>query len=110
MIWIIGSYLIWLLSGLLDNDRSFSFVTSIIGFGVIPLIFPIIILFFIKFLNNDEKIISNINFFIKFVSILWSSYSCSKYIIKKNNEKKKLMIMYPIFLLFIYLISIQSGL
>lgn len=110
-IWFVGSFLIWILSRFLGLQFSYSQILSTIGYCITPLTLTVILYGFLPKLIEKNLI----NFGIKLVATLWSSYSCSKFIMSHqeneiSNDGKKMMLIYPIWLMYIYFITFHSGL
>ncbi|XP_028398851.1 protein YIPF4-like [Dendronephthya gigantea] len=101
-IWVFGSLLIFLLARVLGGEVSFSQCLGVIGYSVLPLIvtaLALIVFHSIPFLNT----------IIKLLGVVWASYSAGSLLVEEELKNKKLLLLYPIFLLYIYLFSLYTG-
>jgi hypothetical protein len=104
-IWIVGSISIWFLSKLFGSNLTFSQLLSCIGYSVLPLNLTVLVLMISQNFIHNYFIV-----FLKLFATIWSSYSCCKFLIYNDTIKEKRWMMnYPIWLLFIYLITFHSG-
>ncbi|KAJ5070542.1 golgi membrane protein yip1 [Anaeramoeba ignava] len=105
-VWFVGSLFISYVSTFLGSKCSFSRALSIIGYSLTPMtIANILNLLLFYFLGNSVTFFSYLIFFF---SILYSTYCASTLIpqIDFHVSGKKYLLAYPIFLLFVYLISL----
>lgn len=109
-IWFVGSLFIWILSRFLGLEFSYSQILSTIGYCITPLTFCVIFLGLLPRLKESNLLV----FGMKFLATIWSSFSSSKFIMAyQENETlngKKIMLIYPIWLMYIYFITFHSGL
>ena len=73
-----------------------------VGYSLMPLLFIAILVPIIKnyyYLNN----------FVKAIGVAWSTYSAATLLCVQELQHKKPLLLYPIFLLYIYFLSLYSG-
>mgnify|MGYP002789698339 CR=1 FL=1 len=101
-IWIFGSFLIFVIARVLGGEVSYSQIVGTIGYSLIPLlIIALIVPFTRKF-----HLLSNL---IKAFGVGWSTYSAANLLCVQELKHKKPLLLYPIFLLYIYFLSLYSG-
>eukprot|EP01091_Cochliopodium_minus_P010733 TRINITY_DN2914_c0_g1_i1.p1 TRINITY_DN2914_c0_g1~~TRINITY_DN2914_c0_g1_i1.p1 ORF type:complete len:237 (+),score=67.89 TRINITY_DN2914_c0_g1_i1:125-835(+) len=101
-VWLLGSLFIFFLGKMIGSLKiSFSKVFGGIGYSMVPLILGVAIS---MMLAKMKYVI-----FVKLVSVFWSTFSASSMIQMDQVERKKVLLVYPIFLLFLYLISMHGG-
>jgi len=101
-VWLFGSFFIFLLARLLGGEVTYSQSLGVIGYSLIPL--DIIALFLML---SDGVYLT---FFLKVFGTVWASFSAGSLLI--NTEKlsqKRVMLFYPVLLLYIYFMSLYNG-
>lgn len=101
-IWLMGSFLVFVLTRVLGAEVSFGQTLGVIGYSVIPLILA----------ASTQPLIRNIpilNGFIRVFGVLWASYSAGSLLVDQELGKKKLLLLYPILLLYVYFFSLSTG-
>lgn len=101
-IWIFGSFLVFVIARVLGGEVSYSQIVGTIGYSLLPLLIISCILPFIKkyyYLNT----------FLKAIGVAWSTYSAATLLCVQELQHKKPLLLYPIFLLYIYFLSVYSG-
>lgn len=101
-IWIFGSFLIFIIARVLGGEVSYSQIVGIIGYSLIPLLIIALIVPFIKSLH----LLGN---FVKMLGVAWSTYSAATLLCSQELQHKKPLLLYPIFLLYIYFLSLYCG-
>lgn len=101
-IWIFGSFFIFIIARVLGGEVTYSQIVGTIGYSLLPLLIISVIIPVIKQYN----LLSN---FIKALGLLWSTYSAATLLCVQELQHKKPLLLYPIFLLYIYFLSLYSG-
>lgn len=101
-IWLSGSFLIFVLTRVLGAEVSYGQTLGVVGYSVIPLIFAVIILPLISF-------IPLLNLAVKILAVVWASYSAGSLLVDQQLGHKKILLLYPTFLLYIYFFSLSTG-
>lgn len=100
--WFVGSFMIFLLARVLGADVTFSMSLGIIGYSLLPLTVTAFILSF----TNDLPLLSLL---LRTIGVLWASFSAATLLATEELKHKKVLIVYPIFLLYIYFLSLYTG-
>lgn len=101
-IWILGSFLVFVIARVLGGEVTYSQIVGIIGYSLIPLLFMACISPFIQNLYY-------LNVLLKVFGLAWSTYSAATLLCSHQLRHKKALLLYPIFLLYIYFLSLYSG-
>lgn len=101
-IWISGSLIIFLLARVLGGEVSFGQVLGVIGYSLLPLIVIAPLLLFIGGLEL-------LSIVIKLFGVFWAAYSAASLLVGDEFKTKKPLLIYPIFLLYIYFLSLYTG-
>ncbi|XP_068681699.1 protein YIPF4-like [Montipora foliosa] len=101
-IWLLGSLIIFLLARVLGGEVNYSQCLGVIGYSLIPLVLTAAALPLV----NYFPILSDI---IKLFGVVWASYSAGSLLIQEELKNKRLLLMYPILLLYIYFFSLYTG-
>lgn len=101
-IWICGSFLIFLLARVLGGEVNYAQCLGVIGYSVLPLIItastiPILQQFII------------VSVIIKLLGVVWAAYSAGSLLCVEELQEKKPLLFYPVFLLYIYFLSLYTG-
>uniref|UniRef100_A0A3B3SAP6 Protein YIPF n=1 Tax=Paramormyrops kingsleyae TaxID=1676925 RepID=A0A3B3SAP6_9TELE len=101
-IWIFGSLTIFLLARVLGGEVSYGQVLGVIGYSLLPLIVIAPLLLVI----GNFDIVSTV---IKLFGVFWAAYSAASLLVGDEFKTKKPLLIYPIFLLYIYFLSLYTG-
>ncbi|XP_061545807.1 protein YIPF4 isoform X1 [Phycodurus eques] len=101
-IWIFGSLTIFLLARVLGGEVSYGQVLGVIGYSLLPLIVIAPLLLVI----GGFEVVST---FIKLLGVFWAAYSAASLLVGDEFKTKKPLLIYPIFLLYIYFLSLYTG-
>ncbi|KAK3092733.1 hypothetical protein FSP39_006699 [Pinctada imbricata] len=101
-IWIFGSLLIFFLARALGGEVSYSQCLGVIGYSVLPLVITATILPLFKAVHY-------VSMLIKFLGVLWAAYSAGSLLCVQELQQKKPLLLYPVFLLYIYFLSLYTG-
>ncbi|KAF0027627.1 hypothetical protein F2P81_020368 [Scophthalmus maximus] len=101
-IWILGSLTIFLLARVLGGEVSYDQVLGVIGYSLLPLIVIAPLLLVIR----PFDVVSTI---IKLFGVFWAAYSAASLLVGDEFKTKKPLLIYPIFLLYIYFLSLYTG-
>jgi len=101
-IWIFGSLTIFLLARVLGGEVSYGQVLGVIGYSLLPLIVIAPLLLVI----GGFDIVSTL---IKLFGVFWAAYSAASLLVGDEFKTKKPLLIYPIFLLYIYFLSLYTG-
>ncbi|XP_028325080.1 protein YIPF4 [Gouania willdenowi] len=101
-IWIFGSLTIFLLARVLGGEVSYGQVLGVIGYSLLPLIVISPLLLVI----GGFQLVSTL---IKLCGVFWAAYSAASLLVGDEFKTKKPLLIYPIFLLYIYFLSLYTG-
>ncbi|RNA18757.1 YIPF4 isoform X1 [Brachionus plicatilis] len=101
-IWICGSFFIFIIARVLGGEVTFSQIVGTIGYSLLPLCIISTVVPVIK----QYHLLTN---FIKLIGLAWSTYSAATLLCVQELQHKKSLLLYPIFLLYIYFLSLYSG-
>ncbi|XP_026852628.1 protein YIPF4 [Electrophorus electricus] len=101
-IWIFGALTIFLLARVLGGEVSYGQVLGVIGYSLIPLIViaPVLLI------TGSFDVVSTL---IKLFGVFWAAYSAASLLVGDEFKTKKPLLIYPIFLLYIYFLSLYTG-
>uniref|UniRef100_A0A673BEJ9 Protein YIPF n=1 Tax=Sphaeramia orbicularis TaxID=375764 RepID=A0A673BEJ9_9TELE len=99
-IWIFGSLTIFLLARVLGGEVSYGQVLGVIGYSLLPLIVIAPLLLFIG---------AAVSFVFQLFGVFWAAYSAASLLVGDEFKTKKPLLIYPIFLLYIYFLSLYTG-
>jgi len=101
-IWIFGSLLVFLLARVIGGEVTFSQTLSVIGYSVLPLIITGLVLPLFHGLYYPSIIIM-------LHGVIWAAYGAASLLAIEELSKKRILLIYPIFLLYVYLFSLYTG-
>lgn len=101
-IWICGSFLVFVIARVLGGEVTYSQIIGIIGYSLLPLLFMGCFMPLIRSFNLLTTMV-------KMICLGWSTYSAATLLCSHELQHKKPLLLYPIFLLYIYFISLYSG-
>jgi len=101
-VWLFGSLFIFLLARVLGGEIGYSQCLGILGYCVIPLVIVATIL---PFLHSQFYP----SLLVKFCGIVWATFSAGSLLCVDELVEKRPLLLYPIFLLYIYMFSLYSG-
>eukprot|EP00276_Gloeochaete_wittrockiana_P006467 CAMPEP_0184643486 /NCGR_PEP_ID=MMETSP0308-20130426/342_1 /TAXON_ID=38269 /ORGANISM="Gloeochaete witrockiana, Strain SAG 46.84" /LENGTH=235 /DNA_ID=CAMNT_0027071463 /DNA_START=46 /DNA_END=753 /DNA_ORIENTATION=+ len=104
-LWIIGSLLISILARVLGaEEASFSRTLGVIGYSLVPLVIVSVLLILVGW-------IPVIPFILKAAGTGWATYAAGSILVSNvpDLDRKRPLVMYPIFLLYIYFMSLHAG-
>ncbi|MBN3317844.1 YIPF4 protein, partial [Atractosteus spatula] len=101
-IWIFGSLTIFLLARVLGGEVSYGQVVGVIGYSLLPLIVIAPLLLVV----GAFEVVSTL---IKLFGVFWAAYSAASLLVGDEFKTKKPLLIYPIFLLYIYFLSLYTG-
>ncbi|XP_034370476.1 protein YIPF4 [Arvicanthis niloticus] len=101
-IWIFGSLTIFLLARVLGGEVAYGQVLGVIGYSLLPLIVIAPILLMV----GSFEMVSTL---IKLFGVFWAAYSAASLLVGEEFKTKKPLLIYPIFLLYIYFLSLYTG-
>jgi len=100
--WFVGSLVIFLLGRVLGAGITYSMSLGVIGYSLLPLAITVAILPFVSFLVP-------LAWALRIVGTCWAAYSAGSLLITPEIAHKRILLAYPILLLYIYFMSLQSG-
>ncbi|GMS81042.1 hypothetical protein PENTCL1PPCAC_3217 [Pristionchus entomophagus] len=100
--WFCGSFFVFFLARALGGDVGYSQVLGIVGYCLIPLVV-------IGLLYPIMSAIPLISSIWGLVGIGWSVYSAGSLLCVDELESKKILLLYPVGLLYFYFFSLYSG-
>ncbi|XP_010594149.1 protein YIPF4 isoform X2 [Loxodonta africana] len=101
-IWIFGSLTIFLLARVLGGEVAYGQVLGVIGYSLLPLIVIAPVLLVV----GSYEVVSTL---IKLFGVFWAAYSAASLLVGEEFKTKKPLLIYPIFLLYIYFLSLYTG-
>uniref|UniRef100_A0A8C4R5N7 Protein YIPF n=1 Tax=Eptatretus burgeri TaxID=7764 RepID=A0A8C4R5N7_EPTBU len=101
-IWLFGSLTIFLLARVLGGEVTYGQVVGVIGYSLLPLIVIVPILL----IADSFEVVTVL---VKLFGVFWSAYSAASLLVATEFKAKKPLLIYPIFLLYIYFLSLYSG-
>ncbi|EGD82640.1 YIPF4 protein [Salpingoeca rosetta] len=101
-IWFCGSLLVFFLGRVLGADADFSQTLGVVGYSLLPLIVTGVLL-------PAFHGVTVITTLLKGAGVCWATYSAGSLLVTSGLENKKPLLLYPIFLLYIYLFSLYDG-
>ncbi|XP_021370557.1 protein YIPF4-like [Mizuhopecten yessoensis] len=101
-IWIFGSLIIFLLARMLGGEVSYSQCLGVIGYSVLPLVITASILPLFRSLHY-------LGLLIKLCGVVWAAYSAGTLLCVQELQHKRPLLLYPVFLLYIYFLSLYTG-
>uniref|UniRef100_A0A914UR13 Protein YIPF n=1 Tax=Plectus sambesii TaxID=2011161 RepID=A0A914UR13_9BILA len=101
-IWFLGSFLVFFLARALGGEVGYSQVLGIVGYCLIPLVVVGVILPLVSRWHY-------IAVFFKIFGIVWAVYSAGTLLCVEELQQKRSLVLYPVFLLYIYFLSLYTG-
>jgi len=101
-IWIFGSLLVFLLARVLGGEVTYSQCLGVIGYSVLPLFIIACVLPVVKSLHY-------LSMAFKLLGVVWAAYSAGSLLCVQELQHKKPLLLYPIFLLYVYFLSLYTG-
>jgi len=101
-IWIFGSMLVFLLARVLGGEVNYSQCLGVIGYSLLPLALIALVLPAIHNLVYAALLF-------KLLGVVWATYSAGSLLCGQELQQKKVLLLYPILLLYIYFLSLYTG-
>jgi len=101
-IWFLGSFLVFFLARVLGGEVSYSQVLGIVGYCLIPLV---VIGLFLPFVRRWHYVA----IICKTFGITWAVYSAGTLLCADELQDKRSLVLYPVFLLYVYFLSLYTG-
>ncbi|XP_071161394.1 protein YIPF4-like [Mytilus edulis] len=101
-IWIFGSLIIFLLARALGGEVSYSQCLGVIGYSVLPLVITASALPLFRSMYY-------VGILIKLLGVMWAAYSAGSLLCVQELQHKRPLLLYPVFLLYIYFLSLYTG-
>ncbi|GFO30224.1 protein yipf [Plakobranchus ocellatus] len=101
-IWLCGSLMIFLLARVLGGEVTYSQCLGVIGYSVLPL-------FLIACVLTVLSSFHYISMALKFLGVIWAAYSAGSILCVEELQHKRPLLLYPIFLLYVYFLSLYTG-
>ncbi|CAL1530407.1 unnamed protein product [Lymnaea stagnalis] len=101
-IWLVGSLMVFLLARVLGGEVSYSQCLGVIGYSVLPLF---VIACILPLVHSYHYL----NMAFKFLGVVWASFSAGSLLCVQELQHKKPLLLYPIFLLYVYFLSLYTG-
>ena len=103
LVWLGGGFVVFFLTRVLNGDATFVGTLSITGYCTAPLLVMSLLLWFLP----HSFFLSLVRFVVKFVCLAWSSYGAATVLVPPHLSNRRLLVLYPIVLFFMYLISLH---
>ncbi|XP_025105094.1 LOW QUALITY PROTEIN: protein YIPF4-like [Pomacea canaliculata] len=101
-IWLFGAFLVFLLARVLGGEVTYSQCLGVIGYSVLPLV---IIAAFLPLVNSYFVIRRTL----QLLGVMWAAYSAGSLLCVEELQQKRTLLLYPVFLLYIYFLSLYTG-
>eukprot|EP00040_Diaphanoeca_grandis_P003261 m.24409 g.24409 ORF g.24409 m.24409 type:complete len:272 (+) comp14591_c0_seq1:318-1133(+) len=101
-IWFFGSFIIYFLVRAMGADVSFSQTLGVIGYSLLPLCVMMLLLPLVANVGVMDGLL-------KILGTLWSSQSAGSLLVTEAIVTKRILVLYPIALLYGYFLSLNSG-
>ncbi|KAJ8309136.1 hypothetical protein KUTeg_014010 [Tegillarca granosa] len=101
-IWVFGTLIIFLLARVLGGEVSYSQCLGVIGYSVLPLVITATILPLFRSFYY-------ISMALKLFGVVWAAYSAGSLLCVQELQHKRPLLLYPVFLLYIYFLSLYTG-
>lgn len=129
-LWLMGSFFIFLLARMLGADITYSQSVGVIGYSLLPLVLACTVLLFVSLewlewlvkvclsrcthalslsLSRDYHQLADASSNVQAACTAWAAFSASSWLAPLEMASKRYLLMYPIVLLYIYFISLYSG-
>ncbi|NWH45722.1 YIPF4 protein, partial [Fregata magnificens] len=95
-------YLLYMNSRVLGGEVAYGQVLGVIGYSLLPLIVIAPVLLVV----GSFDVVSTL---IKLFGVFWAAYSAASLLVGEEFKTKKPLLIYPIFLLYIYFLSLYTG-
>ncbi|ESO87704.1 hypothetical protein LOTGIDRAFT_219889 [Lottia gigantea] len=101
-IWLGGSFIVFLLARVLGGEVSYGQCIGVIGYSLLPLL---LMALFLPLVRS----VAVISFAFKLLGVVWAAYSAGSLLCVQELQHKKPLLLYPVFLLYIYFLSLYTG-
>jgi len=103
IIWLFGSGLIFVLARVLGGEFNYNLVLGVIGYCLLPIILT----------GFVGKILGIFSSFLlhacRCFGVVWATASSSHFLASIEYKDKKILLAYPIFLLYVYFLHLYTG-
>ena len=103
-IWFVGSGMVFVLARVLGGDVNYNQVLGVIGYCLIPLI----ITGLVANLAIQLEMWGLVHL-VRMFGVVWASFSSSSLLASIEYKDKKILLAYPIFLLYVYFLHLYTG-
>lgn len=101
-IWLCGTFVVFALTRVLGAEVSYGQTLGVIGYSILPLIFAVTVQPIVQY-------IPVLSFIAKVGGVVWATYSAGSLLVDQELGAKKILLLYPIFLLYVYFFSVSTG-
>eukprot|EP00128_Syssomonas_multiformis_P010720 Colp12_sorted_trinity150504_noHs@35246 len=101
-VWLVGSYIIYLLARVLGGQVEFSQSLGVVGYSLLPLIVTILLLPIVSSMPLARYSLTTFG-------LAWSAWSAGTLLVPPEFERKRPLLLYPVFLLYVYFFSLYTG-
>jgi len=103
-LWVVGSLLVSVLYRLLGAQNSFSRTLGIIGYSLVPLVITALLLLLLGGVPGLALVL-------KLAGTFWAAYAAGSILTADapELERKRPLLIYPVFLLYWYFMSLHGG-
>jgi len=105
-IWFFGSLIIFILGRALGSEITFSSSLGVIGYSLLPISLTVILLGLTSFEADGHEYVG---WLVRILGTCWSTFSASTLLSTQELGSKRILFVYPVLLLFIYFMSMESG-
>eukprot|EP01089_Gocevia_fonbrunei_P016690 TRINITY_DN5238_c0_g2_i1.p1 TRINITY_DN5238_c0_g2~~TRINITY_DN5238_c0_g2_i1.p1 ORF type:complete len:243 (+),score=18.47 TRINITY_DN5238_c0_g2_i1:44-772(+) len=100
-IWLFGSFILFCLNRVLGGESSYSVTLGLVGYSLIPLIIAELVDMVIPFYFLAQVF--------KWIGCTWAVFGVCRVLGMELQGERRFMMAYPVVLLFVYFVSLQSG-
>ncbi|VDD87876.1 unnamed protein product, partial [Enterobius vermicularis] len=102
--WFSGSFFIFFLARVLGGDVSYSQVLGVVGYCLMPIV---AVGLFIPLFSSCR--LRFFKFLLSCFGVVWSVYSAGALLCVEELQEKRSLLLYPVLLLYIYFLSLYTG-
>jgi len=101
--WLVGSFLVFLLARVLGAEITYSQTLGVIGYSLLPLTLTVC------FLATPLPLPAWLHAAFKILATFWSALSAESVLVTPEITNKRILLAYPICLLYIYFVGLHTG-
>jgi len=102
-IWLLGSCVVFVIARSLGGDVSYAQCLGVIGYSLLPMVFAALLSPLLMYMQ------SFISTCVRLLGVVWAAYSAGSLLCVEDLKNRRILLLYPIFLLYIYFFSLYTG-